>query len=114
MAQRTQVLLVDDIDGSSADETVIFGLDGAAYEIDLSAANAALLRKSLADYLAHGRRTALARTTRRRPTAKPAAAAAGSTIDAAVVRTWARDNGYAVNDRGRIAAEIVEAYRSLR
>ncbi len=114
MAQRTQVLLVDDIDGSSADETVTFGLDGAAYEIDLSATNAAMLRKGLAEYLAHGRRASLTRAARRRPTAKPAAAAAGSTIDAATVRSWARDNGYAVNDRGRIPAEIVEAYRSLR
>ena len=52
MAQRTQVLLIDDLDGSSADETLTFGLDGAAYEIDLSAANAGLLRKALADYVA--------------------------------------------------------------
>jgi len=111
MAQRTQVLLIDDIDGSSAEETVIFGLDGTAYEIDLSAANAGLLRKSLADYVAHGRRSSLGRgVARRRSAAKPVPAA--SSLDPAAVRSWARDNGYAVNDRGRVAADIVEAYRA--
>ncbi len=111
MAQRTQVLLIDDIDGSSADETVIFGLDGTAYEIDLSTPNAELLRKSLAEYVAHSRRPTLGRGfARRRSAAKPVLAA--SKLDAASVRSWARDNGYAVNDRGRVAAEIVEAYRA--
>ena len=51
MAQRTHVQLIDDLDGSTADETVSFGLDGTAYEIDLSSSNATLLRKSLADYV---------------------------------------------------------------
>jgi len=112
MAQRTHVLLVDDIDGSSADETVTFGLDGAAYDIDLSASNAALLRKSLADYVAGGRRSTGSRAVaRRRVTAKSAPA---RNADTAVIRAWARENGYAVNDRGRIAADIVEAYRTAQ
>jgi hypothetical protein len=110
MAQRTQVLLIDDIDGSFAEETLIFGLDGAAYEIDLSAANAGLLRKSLADYVAHGRRSSVSRSAARRRLTKPALEA--SSLDAATVRSWARDNGYAVNDRGRVAAELVDAYRA--
>jgi len=72
MAQRTQVLLIDDLDGSSADETLNFGLDGAAYEIDLSADNAGLLRKALADYVAAGRRASSSRlSSRRRPPALP-------------------------------------------
>ncbi|HEX4017703.1 MAG TPA: Lsr2 family protein [Frankiaceae bacterium] len=110
MAQRTQVLLIDDIDGTSADETVTFGLDGTAYEIDLSTANAGLLRKSLADYVARGRRSSYARGITRRSAAKPAAAAGNP--DTAAIRSWARDSGYAVNDRGRVAAEIVEAYQA--
>ena len=61
MAQRTQVLLIDDLDGSSADETVAFGLDGSAYEIDLSAKNANQLRKSLASYVSSGRKSSLIR-----------------------------------------------------
>ena len=56
MAQKVQVVLVDDIDGGSADETVSFSLDGAAYEIDLSAANAAALREAFAPYVGTARR----------------------------------------------------------
>jgi hypothetical protein len=47
MAQKVQVLFTDDIDGDEAEGKVSFGLDGAAYEIDLSAGNAAKLRKVL-------------------------------------------------------------------
>src|SRR6478735_6339763 len=53
MAQKVQVLLVDDLDGSEATETVTFGLDGASYEIDLSSGNAGKLRKELAHYVEH-------------------------------------------------------------
>jgi hypothetical protein len=109
MAQRTQVLLIDDLDGSSADETVAFGLDGSAYEIDLSAKNANQLRKSLASYVAHGRKSALIRGNARR---RNGLAATASIVDTADVRSWARSNGYAVNDRGRLAAEVVDAYRA--
>jgi len=55
MAQTIEVKLVDDIDGGSADETVVFGLDGRAYEIELSKRNASVLRKALASYIANGR-----------------------------------------------------------
>ncbi len=111
MAQRTHVLLIDDLDGSSADETLNFGLDGAAYEIDLSAANAGLLRKALADYVAAGRRKGTVRAGFRRGGASRSLRDAGD-VDTATVRSWARDNGYAVNERGRIAAEILDAYRA--
>jgi hypothetical protein len=111
MAQRTQVLLIDDLDGSSADETLNFGLDGAAYEIDLSADNAGLLRKALADYVAAGRRASSSRlNSRRRPFARSPQTA--SAADIASVRAWARENGYSVNDRGRIAADLLEAYEA--
>jgi hypothetical protein len=111
MAQRTQVLLIDDIDGTTAEETVTFGLDGAAYEIDLSSSNAGNLRKSLADYVANARRASGSRL-RRRGAAR--AASAGSGLDTAAVRSWARENGYTVNDRGRIAAEVLDAYRAAQ
>jgi hypothetical protein len=111
MAQRTQVLLIDDLDGSTADETLNFGLDGASYEIDLSAANAGLLRKALADYVGAGRRVSSSRlSARRRPVARNAQTA--NAADTASVRAWARENGYSVNDRGRIAADILEAYEA--
>jgi hypothetical protein len=106
MAQRTQVLLIDDLDGSSAIETVDFGLDGSAYEIDLSAKNAGRLRDSLANYVAHGRKSAAVRTSGRR---RPVRSSGSNTGD---VRTWARGNGYSVNDRGRISTEVLDAYNA--
>ena len=56
MAQKVQVLLVDDLDGTEATETVAFGLDGSSYEIDLSSGNASKLRKELAHYVEHARK----------------------------------------------------------
>ena len=57
MAQKVQVLLVDDLDGGEADETVTFALDGKTYEIDLTTANADKLRGLLDPYTKGGRRT---------------------------------------------------------
>jgi len=47
MAQRTQVILIDDIDGGKADETVTFALDGTTYQIDLSTYHAGELRNAI-------------------------------------------------------------------
>ena len=107
MAQRVNVVLVDDLDGSDADEMVIFGLDGVDYEIDLTAENAQELREALAPYVAAARR----RTgVRRRKNSRPAASAGAAS--AAEIRSWARDNGWDVPERGRVAAEVREAYNA--
>ncbi|WP_258804492.1 histone-like nucleoid-structuring protein Lsr2 [Pseudarthrobacter sp. NS4] len=106
MAQKVNIILVDDLDGGSADENVKFGLDGVNYEIDLSAANAAELRSSLERFVAAARKASGGRATR---TAK--APSGGRSHDSAQIRQWARDNGYTVNSRGRIQAEIQEAYQ---
>ena len=55
MAQKVSIILVDDIDGGEADETVAFALDGSGYEIDLSSATAAKLREALAPYIGRTR-----------------------------------------------------------
>ncbi|MCI0385536.1 Lsr2 family protein [Streptomyces sp. CNQ085] len=106
MAQKVQVLLVDDIDGGEADETVTFALDGKTYEIDLTTANADKLRDLLEPYLRNGRRTG-GRSARGK--SRPSAAGGGSQ-DTAKIRAWAKENGYEVNDRGRVPANIREAY----
>ena len=103
MAQKVQVVLVDDLDGGAADETVTFALDGVSYEIDLSTANAAQLREALARWTGLARRTG----GRQRPGKRPAARRGSSTGS---VRDWGRENGFAVNDRGRISAELRAAY----
>jgi len=106
MAQRVNVVLVDDIDGNNAAETISFALDGVDYEIDLSDKHAAELRKALALYVGHARRTGGRRKSGRK--AAPASSANGAS--AADIRAWARENGWDVPERGRVSAEVREAY----
>lgn len=56
MAQKVTVQLLDDLDGSAAAETVSFGLDGIAYEIDLNDENAAKPHGGIAEFVKAGRR----------------------------------------------------------
>lgn len=110
MAKHTQVILVDDIDGETADETVIFGLDGVDYEIDLSAGNAALLRDALAAYVDKARRVTRKRGSKSTAGRRPAGASApGST---AAIRAWAVENNVAVSKRGRISADVIALYEA--
>lgn len=107
MAQKTHIVLEDDLDGSAATETVTFGLDGTSYEIDLNDKNAAKLRNALAPYVGHGRRVASAP---RRGRGRKATSAGGPS--AREIRDWARSNGYDVPDRGRVSADIRAAYEA--
>lgn len=110
MAQKVQVLLVDDLEGGNADETVTFGLDGKSYEIDLTSANAEKLRGVLDDYVKNGRRVTGTRSPRGKGRAASASASAGGNPLTAKIRAWAKEQGYEVNDRGRVPAGIREAY----
>ena len=107
MAQKVNIILVDDIDGSEAHETVSFGLDGTSYEIDLSDDNAAKLRDALALYIGHGRKVSGARRGGGRRAASSSSTGGASPKD---IRDWARANGYTVPDRGRIPADVKAAY----
>jgi hypothetical protein len=100
MAQQVNIVLVDDIDGTPAEETVSFALDGKEYEIDLNAKNAGKLRDALAPYVGHARKAAGRRRGGR-------TAAGPSPAD---IRAWARDHGFDVPDRGRVSSEVREAY----
>jgi hypothetical protein len=104
VAQRVQVLLEDDLDGGEAAETVSFALDGVSYEIDLSSKNANKLRDAMAPYIGSARRVG---GRRRRGGARSSGKSATSSAD---IREWARNNGWDIPDRGRIAAEVREAY----
>jgi hypothetical protein len=111
MAQKVTVTLVDDLDGSQAEETVEFGLDGATYQIDLSGDNAGRLRESLTEYVDHARRAGGRKRVAGRPTVgrAPRAASADREQNQAI-RDWARKQGMKVSDRGRIPADVLEAY----
>jgi hypothetical protein len=101
MAQRVQVILEDDFDGGTAEETVTFALDGAEYEMDLSSDNASRLRDALAPWVAHARKTG----GRRKRGSKPPADSSTSEI-----RAWAQANGHDVSSRGRVSSEVRAAY----
>ena len=105
MAQKVTVALEDDLDGGPADETVRFGLGGAEYEIDLSKKNAAAFRRQLAPFIEHARKAG--RGQRRRP-----GRTASSRERSGGIRAWAKDQGIAVSDRGRIPASVVEQYEA--
>lgn len=111
MAQKVTYLLVDDIDGGQADESLTFALDGKTYEIDLSADKAEKLRKALAPFVKGGRRTG-ARTSSAGSRGRTSAPASSDGPSADEVRKWAAKNGYEVKDRGRVSAPIREAYNA--
>ena len=102
MATRTAVVLEDDLDGGRADQTLEFGLDGTEYVIDLSAKNAATFGRQPAPFIEHARK---AGRGQRRP-GRPVSARERSSR----IRAWAKDQGIAVSDRGRIPAGIAEQY----
>ncbi|MFC8527200.1 Lsr2 family protein [Nocardia sp. NPDC057227] len=108
MARKVVVTVVDDYDGSSpAHETVTFGIDGIAYEIDLSTANAATLRELYGRWIPHARRTG--RAARAKTGGSPTKS---NRAEMAAIRSWARNNGYQLSDRGRIPVDVVTACRA--
>jgi hypothetical protein len=109
MAQKVLVQLVDDLDGSTAEQTVEFALDGVQYQIDLSDRNAGALREALEPFVSAARRAG----GRKRSAARGGAARGSSAGDRErnqAIREWARKQGMNVSERGRIPAEVVEAY----
>src|SRR5690625_7166348 len=101
MAQKVMITLIDDTDGSTADETVSFSLDGVDYEIDLTTENAGKLREALAPWVGHARRTGGRRATGRR--GRSTRSGSGG---AAEVSEGARAHGDTVSGCGRVAREV--------
>jgi hypothetical protein len=105
--QRVEVELEDDLTGGPADETVQFGFDGTAYELDLNARHAADLRHRLAPFVEHARRV------RHRVSRVPVRTAA-SRERSRQIRAWAEQQGIEVADRGRLPAGIIRQYENAR
>jgi nucleoid-associated protein Lsr2 len=110
MAQQVTIILVDDIDGSTAGETVAFGLDRVDYEIDLSAKNAKSLRRVLQPWVDAARRTGGRR--RGRTPAAPRRRGAVDRGQSGDIRAWARESGYRVAGRGRLPADVIDAFNA--
>lgn len=109
MAQRVEVVLIDDVDGGDAAETVTFAVDGVSYEIDLSESNAQKMRDSFSEWAGHARRRpgSSSRAVRR------SRGGSSRRADLGLVREWARANGHKVSDRGRISAKVQAAYDNV-
>ncbi len=103
MAKQIYEKLVDDIDGSEATQTVVFGVDGTAYQIDLNDAHADELRATLDPFLGAARRV------------RPSTGRAGRVVVAdkdrnQAIRAWALESGVQLPTRGRIAGGVQAAY----
>jgi hypothetical protein len=105
MATRTTVALEDDLDGGPAQETVMFGLGAAEYEIDLNASNATRFRRQLAPFIGHARKVGRGQGT---AAGRPAVARQYS----AGIRVWAKEHGIEIGERGRIPAAVIEQYEA--
>ncbi len=110
MAQKIQTLFIDDLDGSEAEGTVGFGLDGTEYEIDLNAEHAQALRSALAPYVSAARRAGGGAA--RRPARAGGRRASASGLNTTEVREWAKAQGIEVKDRGRVPAELVAKFKA--
>jgi hypothetical protein len=108
MAQKVQTLFVDDLDGSDAEDTVRFGLDGLHYEIDLNTAHAKELRDALMRYVEAGRKAS--GPARRAPRSRAQANSNGLSTNE--IRDWAKTNGLEVKDRGRVPADVITKFRA--
>lgn len=112
MAQKVLVQLVDDLDGTASTDvsTVLFGLDGVTYEIDLAEDNAEQLRDTLAEFVDSARRVG----GRIKRVNKTSSTGARSNGEAGQIRAWALDNGFGLAGRGRIPSHVVEAYNEAK
>jgi tetratricopeptide (TPR) repeat protein len=108
VAQKIQTLFIDDLDGSTAEGTVRFGLDGTEYEIDLNAEHARALRDALARYVGAARR---ANGAARGP-ARTGRRARANGLNTTEVREWAKAQGIEVKDRGRVPAELIVKFKA--
>jgi hypothetical protein len=104
MAQKVQIELIDDLDGTEAEATVYFGLDGKSYEIDLSHDNSKKLHEALDEWVAAARKAGAHRKAKAAPRTSSAVTSA--------VRSWASANGYSISERGRIPQQILAAYQA--
>lgn len=115
MARKVTVSLTDDLDSElTADETVEFGLDGAAFEIDLASSNAEKLREVLQPWITASRRVS-GRARGRRPISVNRDAGSGLTSgELAELRAWANANNVKVASRGRVSASVVAQFQKAK
>ena len=107
MAQRTTVIVTDDLDGTEGADTVTFAFEGIEYQVDLSESNAKKLKKALDPYISAARKTGGKRPSSRRSSAS---SSRPSSSDTAAIREWARSQGLQVSERGRVPQSLRDQY----
>ena len=113
MAQRTQIVLIDDLDGTEITDgegqSITFSWSGVDYSIDLSKANADRFEKAIGPYLEKAQRVGVRKS---RPSSSPSSRSAGSQVDTKAVRAWAASNSIQLSNRGRLPADVIERYKA--
>ncbi|MFC9841139.1 Lsr2 family protein [Rhodococcus sp. NPDC127530] len=111
MARKVVVEMVDDIDGTvfgDDGESISYAVDGVEYVIDLKDEHATELRETFEYYIAHSTRVG-GRKHRSDRQSNPATARRSSD-ETKKIRAWAIEQGYTLSSRGRIPAEIEQAF----
>lgn len=106
MASIVSVIVTDDIDGTEGAKTVTFGVDGVAYVIDLSEQNRGKLAEAMAPYVGAARKVSLRRSR------AGAGRQTAARVDRAEIRSWAKEHGLMVSERGRISADVMQQYEA--
>lgn len=107
MAVKTITELIDDLDGTKADQTVDFAFLGARYEIDLTEKHTEQMRKALQPWLDNARRSGGKARRRAVPVRRTPPKAKPNYEE---IRAWAKKKGLKVADKGRIANAVIEQY----
>jgi hypothetical protein len=111
MAQKVIRQFVDDIDGSQAERTFSFAVDGTNYEIDLSSENIQEFNEAIAGFVESARRVKVKGDGRRdRKTSSLDSGTGRSREQIQAVRQWARQHGHSISNRGRIPASVQHAF----
>src|SRR3712207_7519330 len=110
MAQRTQIVLIDDLDGTEIKDgnaqSITFSWSGVDYSIDLSKANADKLEKAIGPYLEKAQRVGGRRSR------SYSSSSSDGQVDTKAVRAWAASNGIELSSRGRVPADVIEKYKA--
>ena len=110
MAQRTQIVLIDDLDGTEIKDgeaqSITFSWSGVDYSIDLNKANADKFEKAIGPYLGKAQRVG------GRKSRSSASSTSSDQVDTKAVRAWAASNGIELSSRGRVPADVIEKYRA--
>lgn len=105
MAKKVVTIYTDDLTGKESDEvsTHTFSVDGVQYELDLTPESHDQLLEALNPFMQKGRKVGRGRGGRAKQRATPSQ-------DTSAIRAWAKEHGYSVSERGRVPAEVREAY----